>query len=60
VDDVYTWAISPAFRVASCEALQVQHKIPIRVIHPDGGIRLELRPVEDIVGGWYSFELRFQ
>ena len=51
MDDVYTWAIPPAFRVASCEALQMQHKIPIRVIHPDGGIRLELRPVEDIVGG---------
>ena len=59
MNDAYTLVLPPVFRVASCQELQPPNDSPIRVIHPDGGIRVELRPLTEIAAGWYRLELKF-
>jgi hypothetical protein len=49
----------PGFRLASCKDLPSPHQAPIRVVHPDHGVRLDLQPIGEIGPGWYRLELRF-
>jgi GT2 family glycosyltransferase len=49
----------PGFRLASCKTLPSPHQVPIRVVHPDHGLQLDLQPIGEVGPGWYRLELKF-
>jgi GT2 family glycosyltransferase len=49
----------PGFRLASRSDLPSPHQVPIRVVHPDSGMRLDLQPIGEVGPGWYRLELKF-
>ena len=49
----------PGFRLAACKDLPSPHHVPIRVVHPEPGVRLDLQPIGEVGPGWYRLELRF-
>ena len=53
-------ALPRDFRLASCEEVQPPSDIPIRVIHPEGGVRLELQPITEIARGGTGWKYDFR
>ena len=47
------------FRLASAEETRGGEDAPVRVVHPDLGLRIAFVPDGPIPSGWYQFELRF-
>jgi O-antigen biosynthesis protein len=47
------------FRLLATDMLRAGEGRPVRVVHPDLGLRLTLAPNSAVPGGWYDFELRF-
>jgi GT2 family glycosyltransferase len=47
------------FRFLAVDALQRAEGRPVRVVHPDPGLRLTFAPITKIAEGWYDFELIF-
>jgi GT2 family glycosyltransferase len=52
--------LTPAgFRLVSAEEVREGQGTPVRVIHPDPGLRLTFAPERPMPGDWYQLELRF-
>ena len=49
----------PGFRLASRNDLPSPQQVPIRVVHPDHRLRLDLQPDGEVGPGWYRLELKF-
>lgn len=49
----------PGFRLVSADEIRGGEGQPVRVAHPDAGLRLVFSPERPISAGWYQFELRF-
>jgi len=47
------------FRLVATEALGAVAAEPLRVVHPDPGLRMTLAPAAPMPPGWYTFELVF-
>ena len=47
------------FRVLSTEVIRGGEGAPVRVAHPDPGLRVVLAPEHPMPAGWYQFELAF-
>jgi O-antigen biosynthesis protein len=59
VEETYTREVPEGFRVVSCQSLEPPDEIPIRLNHPEIGIRVDVEPTAEVRSGWYRFELSF-
>jgi GT2 family glycosyltransferase len=59
VDETYTRRVRDRFRVVACESFEPPEEVPIRLNHPEIGIRVVMEPTSDLNTGWYRFELSF-
>src|SRR3954451_1264363 len=57
--DALAFPIPAGFRLLSSEQVRGGEGVPVRVAHPDPGLRLCLAPVAPMPRGWYRLELRF-
>jgi O-antigen biosynthesis protein len=52
--------LSPTgFRLTSAEPVAEAQGAPVRIMHPDPGVRLTFAPERPVPGDWYQFELGF-
>jgi GT2 family glycosyltransferase len=49
----------PGFRLIAAEEVRVGQESPVRVVHPDPGLRLTFAPERPVPSDWYDFELKF-
>ncbi len=47
------------FRLVATEEVRAGEGTPVRILHPDPGLRMTFVPQAPLPGGWYQFELRF-
>src|SRR3954466_10606864 len=47
------------FRLVGRDTVRVDKSVPVRVVHPDAGLRLTFVPVMTVPAGWYELELRY-
>ena len=47
------------FHLVSADELRGGERAPVRVMHPDPGLRLVFAPDRPMPSDWYQFELRF-
>jgi O-antigen biosynthesis protein len=59
LDEAYSRQAPEGFRTVSVGAIDAPDDIPIRLNHPDIGIRVTLEPTGKLAPGWYHFELCF-
>jgi GT2 family glycosyltransferase len=59
VPDTAGFLAPPGFRLVSAEEFADGQGTPVRVVHPDPGLRLTFAPERPMPGDWYQFELRF-
>lgn len=51
--------VPDGFRVVSSERIRGGTGAPVRIVHPDPGLRLTFAPLTTMLAGWYQLELRF-
>jgi GT2 family glycosyltransferase len=52
--------LSPTgFRLTSAEPVAERQVAPVRIVHPDPGVRLTFAPEQPVPGDWYQFQLGF-
>jgi GT2 family glycosyltransferase len=49
----------PGFRLVSSEQIRSGSDAPVRVVHPDPGLKLSFAPAAPMPPGWYQLELKF-
>lgn len=49
----------PGFRCVGSEPIRAGEGVPVRVAHPDPGVRMTFAPTAPISRGWYQLELQF-
>jgi GT2 family glycosyltransferase len=47
------------FRIVSTDEVRAGEGTPVRIVHPDPGLRLVLAPEQPMPADWYQFELTF-
>jgi GT2 family glycosyltransferase len=47
------------FRLVARDTVRAGEGTPVRVVHPDPGLRMTFAPVTPVSEGWYEFELTF-
>ena len=51
--------VPAGFRIVSSEEIRDGQGTPVRVVHPDPGLRITLAPERPMPADWYQFELKF-
>jgi GT2 family glycosyltransferase len=59
VPDGSKFPAPPGFRIVSADEVRAGEGTPVRIVHPDPGLRLVLAPERPMPADWYQFELKF-
>ena len=57
--DGSAFPVLPGFRCVSSEKIRAGEGEPVRVAHPDAGLRVVFAPEAPVSSAWYQLELRF-
>jgi O-antigen biosynthesis protein len=58
-EETYTRQVREGLRVVSCQSFEPPDEVPIRLNHPEIGMRVVIEPTAEVKRGWYRFELSF-
>lgn len=51
--------VPQGFRTVSSEEVRAGEGVPVRVLHPDPGLRIVVAPEQPVPAAWYQLELQF-